>query len=316
MKLLGKTALITGAGSGIGAATARLMADEGASIAVAGLPAAAVETIAAELLGRGARAVAVVADVSDARQVEAAVAQTVEAFGRLDILVPNAGIQLHNEDVNLHELPEEVWDRTHNVNYRGVFLTCKAGLAQFVRQGDGGVIVIVASVTALSGRSANVAYVSGKHGLIGLNRYIAVHYAKHGIRCNAVLPGALERTPNFDVHPDPGAAPRSCARRSRSAGPARRKRSRPSSPSSPRPMRPMPPAPCSWWTAASAWPSPVQANGAAPAKRKTPQALTQDLAAVSPLKGPFSHAEEAAACVYPLSEPANSPRINSLPSER
>ncbi len=203
MKLLGKAALITGAGSGIGAATARLMADEGASIAVAGLPAAAVENVAAELLGRGARAVAVVADVSDARQVEAAVAQTVEAFGRLDILVPNAGIQLHNEDVNLHELPEEVWDRTHNVNYRGVFLTCKAGLAQFVRQGDGGVIVIVASVTALSGRSANVAYVSGKHGLIGLNRYIAVHYAKHGIRCNAVLPGALERTPNFDVHPDP-----------------------------------------------------------------------------------------------------------------
>ena len=69
--------------------------------------------------------------------------------------------------------------------------------------GAGGAIVIVSSVTALNGRSANGAYLSGKHGLLGLNRYIAVHYAKHGIRCNAICPGALERTPNHDQHPDP-----------------------------------------------------------------------------------------------------------------
>jgi NAD(P)-dependent dehydrogenase (short-subunit alcohol dehydrogenase family) len=100
-------------------------------------------------------------------------------------------------------LPEEVWDHTHDVNYRGVYLTCKHALAQFVQQGDGGAIVIVSSVTAMNGRSTNPAYLSGKHGLIGLNRYIAVHYAKHGVRCNAVCPGALERTPNHDRHPDP-----------------------------------------------------------------------------------------------------------------
>ncbi len=82
-------------------------------------------------------------------------------------------------------------------------MTCKYGLAQFITQGKGGAIVIVASITALSGMSVNPAYMSGKHGLLGLNRYIAVHYAKHGIRCNAVCPGALEQTPNHDIHPDP-----------------------------------------------------------------------------------------------------------------
>ena len=78
----------------------------------------------------------------------------------------------------------------------------KHGLAQFVRQGAGGVVVIVASITALNGASANPAYMSGKHGLLGLSRHVAVHYASHGIRCNAVCPGALERTPNHDIHPD------------------------------------------------------------------------------------------------------------------
>jgi NAD(P)-dependent dehydrogenase (short-subunit alcohol dehydrogenase family) len=140
--------------------------------------------------------------------------------------VANAGIQLHTEDINLHELPEEIWDRTHDVNYRGVYLTCKHGLAQLVKQGEGGAIVIVASVTALNGRSVNPAYMSGKHGLIGLTRYIAVHYAKHGIRCNAVCPGALERTPNHDIHPNPTGRGQTISERAppRSFGPPRRNR--------------------------------------------------------------------------------------------
>ncbi|MEZ4712569.1 MAG: SDR family oxidoreductase [Caldilineaceae bacterium] len=202
MKLKDKVALITGAGTGIGAATARMMAAEGARVAVTGIPAEAVQQVAAELTAAGHQALAIPTDVSDAGQVESAVAQTVDHFGRLNIVVPNAGIQLHTLDINLHELPAEVWDKTHNINYRGVYLTCKAGLAQFMRQGDGGVIVIVASVTALSGRSHNPAYMAGKHGLVGLARYIAVHYGQYGIRCNAVSPGALERTPNHDIHPD------------------------------------------------------------------------------------------------------------------
>lgn len=207
MKLHNKIVLITGAGSGIGAATARLMAAEGAKLALVGLPEAGVRAVADELVAAGYEAWALPADVADGAQIAAAVEQTVAHFGRLDAVVASAGIQMHQEDVNLHELPEEVWDRTHDVNYRGVYLTCKYALAQFVRQGDGsgthgGTIVIVASVTAMNGRSANPAYLSGKHGLIGLNRYIAVHYAKHGVRCNAVCPGALERTPNHDRHPN------------------------------------------------------------------------------------------------------------------
>lgn len=202
MKLENKVALITGAGSGIGEATAWRMAGEGAKIAVTGIPAAGVERVAAELVAAGHDAIAMETDVSVASSVEAAVAQTVARWGGLDVLVPNAGIQLHTDDRELHSLPEAIWDRTHDVNYRGVYLTLKYGLAQMVAQGRGGAVVIVASVTAYSGRSANVAYLSGKHGLIGLNRYVAVHYARYGIRCNAVCPGALERTPNHDIHPD------------------------------------------------------------------------------------------------------------------
>ncbi|NJN83579.1 MAG: SDR family oxidoreductase, partial [Caldilineaceae bacterium] len=165
---------------------------------------AGVEAVAADLTAAGYRALALPTDVSVGSQLEAAVAKTVERFGRLDIVVANAAIQLHTEDVNLHELPESIWDRTHDVNYKGVFLTAKYGLAHFVRQGDGGVIVIVASIAGLKGSVANPAYGAGKAGLLGLNRHIAVHYAKHGVRCNAVCPGALERTPNHDIHPDAG----------------------------------------------------------------------------------------------------------------
>ena len=203
MKLAGKSALITGAGSGIGAAAAHLMAAEGASVALCGIPSEGVERVATELRELGARAVALPADVRDATQMTNAVRRTVEEFGALDILVASAGIQMHREDREVHKLPEEVWDRTHDVNYRGVFLTCKAGLAQMVNQETGGVVVIISSVTALNGRTPNVAYASGKHGLIGLGRNIAVHYAKYGIRCNIVCPGALERTPNWEDHPDP-----------------------------------------------------------------------------------------------------------------
>jgi 3-oxoacyl-[acyl-carrier protein] reductase len=179
------------------------MAAEGAGVAVVGLPPDRTEAVAAELKRAGRRAIGIPADVSDAAALSGAFERTMREFGRIDIVVPNAGIQLHNQDVDLHELPDEVWDRTHAVNYRGVYLTCKYALRHFVALGNGGVIVIVASVTGLNGRSANPSYMTGKTGLLGLGRYIAVHYAKHGVRCNTICPGALELTPNHDLHPDP-----------------------------------------------------------------------------------------------------------------
>jgi NAD(P)-dependent dehydrogenase (short-subunit alcohol dehydrogenase family) len=202
MKLEGRTALITGAGSGIGLATARRMAAEGANVVLAGIPDAQLDEAARSLQAQGYEALAVPTDVSRPDDVRDAVHAACRRFGRLDILVPNAGIQMHDLDVDLHSLPDEVWDKTHDVNYRGVYLTIKHGLAEFVDNGRGGVIIVVASITALNGASRNPAYLSGKHGLLGLSRYVAVHYAEHGIRCNAVCPGALERTPNHDIHPD------------------------------------------------------------------------------------------------------------------
>jgi len=202
-KLAGRVALITGAGSGIGLATARRMALEGAKVLLTGIPRGLVADAAAALRDEGHDVAGHAADVSDEQQVADAVRAARERFGALDILVPNAGVQMHATDRRLHELPSGVWDATHDVNYRGVYLTVKHGLAQFVRQGTGGAVVIVASITALNGASANPAYMSGKHGVLGLSRHVAVHYAEHGIRCNAVCPGALERTPNHDVHPDP-----------------------------------------------------------------------------------------------------------------
>lgn len=120
MKLQNKVALITGAGSGIGEATAWRMAGEGAKVAVTGIPAAGVERVAAELAAAGRDAIAIPTDVFQAASVEAAVAQTVARWGGLDVLVPNAGIQLRTTDQEIHTLPEAVWDRTHDVNYRGI----------------------------------------------------------------------------------------------------------------------------------------------------------------------------------------------------
>ncbi|MER3405843.1 MAG: hypothetical protein C4289_12390, partial [Chloroflexota bacterium] len=147
-------------------------------------------------------------DVSVATQVEQAVATAVERFGRLDIVVANAAIQLHGQDRPLHELDEAVWDRTQEVNLRGAFFTCRAGIRQLLAQGQGGAVIIVSSVTALAGIAPhNPAYTASKGGLLSLGRTLAVHYAKDGIRCNVVCPGALEAPPDVELlgHDGPAA---------------------------------------------------------------------------------------------------------------
>lgn len=204
LRLDGHVTLITGAGSGIGAATARLMAGAGAAVALISRTPAPLQRLAGELNQAGGRALAIPADVSRADQIDAAFARTVETFGRLDSVVANAGIQLHRRDVPLENLPEEVWDETQAVNLRGVYLTCRAGLRQLLKQNEGGALVIVSSVTALGGHAAqNPAYTASKGGLVSLGRALAVQYGPNNIRCNVVCPGALEATPDWEDHPDP-----------------------------------------------------------------------------------------------------------------
>ena len=199
MRFANKAALITGAGSGIGAATARLMAREGAAVGVMGRTAATVERTVRQVVEVGGRAIAVVGDVSKEADAARAVAETVKTFGRLDIVVSNAGIQLHKRDIPLHEQELSAWEETHGVNLRGAFLVCRAGVKQMLAQGGGGAVVITGSITALVGSAfQNPAYTSSKGGLHAFARALAVQYAQQGIRVNVVAPGAMEEPPDSE----------------------------------------------------------------------------------------------------------------------
>lgn len=210
MDVANKTVLITGGGTGIGAATAKLLAGNGANVALAGIPKEAIEATCDEInttaskAGATGRALAIETDVTDEAALAHAVATCAQTFGQLDGVVANAGVQRHRTDRDLHSMSEAEWQATYDVNTMGVVRTVKQGLRQFLSQGSGGSIVIVSSITALRGMSPNVSYSTGKGGLLSLNQHVAVHYAKHGIRCNAVCPGALEQTPDWGDHPDQG----------------------------------------------------------------------------------------------------------------
>lgn len=209
MRLDHKVALITGAGSGIGAATAQRMAAAGAAVALVGRTTATVAAVAAKITASGGRALALPADVAVADQIDAATARTVEAFGRLDIIVANAAIQLHGFDQPLHDLPEEAWDATQDVNLRGAYLTCRAGLRALLARDEGGSVIIVSSVTALAGLAPqNPAYTASKGGLLALGRALAVQYGPQRIRVNVVCPGALAAPPDVERLTDPAARER------------------------------------------------------------------------------------------------------------
>ncbi len=199
MRFAGKVALITGAGSGIGAASARLMASQGAEVGVMGRTARTVERTTQQLKDAGGRALAIVGDVSIESDADRTVRQVVEFFGRLDILVANAAIQLHRRDRPIHEQALEDWEETQAINLRGCFLTCRAGVRQMLAQGGGGALIIVSSVTAHIGCAPqNPAYTASKGGLVAFGRALAVQYAPQGIRCNIVCPGALEEPPDAE----------------------------------------------------------------------------------------------------------------------
>ncbi|WP_242127371.1 glucose 1-dehydrogenase [Sphingobium sp. Sx8-8] len=192
-KFKGKSALIIGAGTGIGAQTARLLASQGASVAVGDLAADAAQAVVDEILSVGGKAIALSLDVSQESDVSAAVTETVETFGRLDILHNNAAItsrDVLDQDTDVLNMDVDLWDRTMAVNLRGPMLAAKHALPQMIAQGSGS-IINTASGKGIQGDLDRTAYGTSKGGLITLTRYLATQYGKSGIRANALIVGLV-----------------------------------------------------------------------------------------------------------------------------
>lgn len=200
-RLEGKVAVVTGAASGIGQEAARAFAREGAIVGLLDRNAGPLEATVAEI---GERAFPLVTDVTDEASVSAAFDEVRQRHGRLDVLLTCAAVQLIGEDAPVHELDIDVWQRTHDVNLRGVYLTCKHGVLLMMESGDGGSIINTGSPTGLTMSGAGWhAYSSSKAGVMALTRIMAADYAAHGIRVNGIVPGTIATTLTKPLVDDP-----------------------------------------------------------------------------------------------------------------
>ena len=188
--LTDKVALITGASSGIGRATAEAFAAKGARVVLAARREEELASLVKEIEARGGKATAIRTDVSVASDVEKMVTHAVETFGRLDYAVNNAGIE--GQWALVSDLPEEEWDRVLDINLKGAFLCLKYESRAMLAGGHGGAIVNVGSVNSFLGFASGSAYVASKHGLIGLTTSVSAELAPQGIRVNLICPGIVD----------------------------------------------------------------------------------------------------------------------------
>ncbi len=186
MQLKDKVAFVTGSAAGIGKEIALLYAREGAKVVIADLNKAAADATAAEIIAAGGQAIGVAVDVTDEAQVDASVAEGVKAFGGIDILVSNAGIQIVHP---VEEFSYADWKKMLAIHLDGAFLTTRACLKHMYAQGRGGSVIYMGSVHSKEASVLKAPYVTAKHGLIGLCKTVAKEGAKHGVRANVICPG-------------------------------------------------------------------------------------------------------------------------------
>lgn len=190
MRLTHKVALITGAGAGIGREAALLFAREGAAVVAVDIDAAAARTTADAISQAGGRATAFTADVSRAADAEAMIAAAEREFGRLDVVFNNAGI-MDGRDDDAVDTEEAVWDRTLDINAKGVYLGCKYGIPALRRAGGGSIINTASFVALVGAATPQIAYTASKGAVLALTRELAVVHARENIRVNALCPGPL-----------------------------------------------------------------------------------------------------------------------------
>jgi NAD(P)-dependent dehydrogenase (short-subunit alcohol dehydrogenase family) len=207
LRLDGRTALITGAASGIGRQAAELFAAEGARVVVADVSEDAGRATVAAIEGAGGSASFAATDVTRSESVAAAVAHAEERYGALHVVFNNAGI-FPGDDTDPVETPEDVWDRVIAVNLKGVFLGCKHGIPALLRAGGGAIVNTASFVAVMGAATPQIAYTASKGGVLALTREVAVSYARRGIRANALCPGPVNTPLLEELLADPAARAR------------------------------------------------------------------------------------------------------------